>query len=81
MELSNTSVAIATVKIEDSEGKSLQGLAYITHAWRYLFGTFAKKTEAIDVNWEQTVSNPPTQAEVQAIADQVSLLSQALGKT
>lgn len=35
---------------------------------------------AVDMNWTTAVSNPPTQAEVTAIRDQVVILSKVLGR-
>jgi len=75
-ELLNTKVPFAQ-GTADSDGRIS---VFITHAWRTFFGTFVQKDIGIDPDWDQSVSNPPTQAEVEAIRDQVKLLSQAVGK-
>jgi len=87
----NSSAPIATVEGEvlglfDSTGKpvtgSLQALfAYVTPAWRYLFGTFAVTTSAIDPNFSLTADASYSQSQIQQLADQVALLSAQLGKT
>ncbi len=71
-------------ELKDSLGKPVTGAltltSYVTAAWRYLFGTFAQTSVKINPNWTTSVSNPPTQAQVQAIVVQVELLSAQLGK-
>lgn len=71
--------------LQDSLGKPVTGklelVAYITQAWRYLLGTFAQTSSAVDPNWTLSVSEPPTQAQVQALVAQVQLLSKQLGRT
>jgi hypothetical protein len=72
-------------ELKDSQGRAITGklqmFSYVTEAWRYLFGTFAQTSAGIDPNWTTSVSNPPTQAQVQAIVAQVQLLSKQLGRT
>jgi len=87
----NSSAPIASGAIElggelkDSLGKPVTGrvifFASVTEAWRYLFGTFAQTTSDINPNFSLSVSNPPTQAEVEALVVQVQLLSKQLGRT
>jgi hypothetical protein len=87
----NSSAPIASGSIEltgelkDSLGKAVTGrvsfFAGVTEAWRYLFGTFAQTSSAINPNFTLAVSNPPTQAQVQALVAQVALLSKQLGRT
>ena len=50
-------------------------------AWLYFFAGTAQRSSAIDANFTQSISATPTQAEVQALSDQIALLSQQLGKT
>ena len=78
----NTSAPIIDQDVPIAQGATtIHVTGYVTSAWRYIFGLFALKTAAIDPAWTQTVSNPPTQAEVQAIVTQVQLLSQAVGRS
>lgn len=76
----NTSAPIIDVDVTLPDGQTIHISAPVTTAWRYIFGLFALKTTAIDPTWTQTVSNPPTQAQVQAIVAQVELISAALGQ-
>lgn len=86
----NTSAPIAFAQMQlsgellDSQGKPVSGklqiFSSVTAAWRYLFGTFAQTSTEIDPNWGTNVSNPPTQAQVQALVTQVKLLSKQLGR-
>lgn len=87
----NNSAPIAYIHEEDvtglvdSLGKPVSGklelVGYITQAWRYLMGTFAQTSTAINPNFTLTISNPPTQAQVEALVAQVQLLSKQLGRT
>ena len=78
----NTSAPIVDTEVNvPREGGLVRVVGLVTPAWRYLFGLFALKTTVIDPGWTQSVSNPPTQAEVQAIVAQVELLSQSLGRS
>ncbi len=78
----NTSAPIVDLDVTTpKEGATLHISGLVTPAWRYLFGLFALTTPKIDPNWTVSVSNPPTQAQVQAIAAQVKLLSAALGRS
>ncbi len=82
--IASASVALEVGQLMDSLGKPVTGqltvTSYVTTAWRYLFGTFAQTSVGIDPNWTVAVSNPPTQAQVQAIVTQVQLLSKQLGR-
>jgi len=87
-QLPNNSSPITTIEAEveltvSEDGKTARGTVRadgpISSAWRYVFSLFVQSSRAVDPNWTLSVSNPPTQAQVQAIADQVSLLSQAVG--
>ena len=88
----NSSAPIAEVQglepvgLFDSTGKPVTGtlqafFAYVTPAWRYLFGTFAQTTSAIDPNFTLSASATYSQTQMQTLADQVALLSKQLGKT
>lgn len=87
-QLPNSSAPIALVEGEvtlyDDERKPVSGhvslSGIVTLAWRYFFGLFAQTTTLISPTFSQTISNPPTQAEVQALSDQVSLLSAQIGR-
>lgn len=88
----NSSAPIAEVSelepvgLYDSTGKPITGtlqtfFAYVTPAWRYLFGTFAVTTSAIDPNFTLSASKTYSQSDMQALANQVALLSKQLGRT
>lgn len=82
---------LAKVRIGD---KDLEAL--VTQTWRRFFENLWTKfgnaatgwsaptgvgsRGAIDMNWTTTVSNPPTQAEVTSVRDQVVHLQKALGQ-
>jgi len=72
-------------ELTDGQGRPVAGTlsvtSYVTAAWRYLFGTFAQTSPGINPNFTLSVSNPPTQAQVQALVAQVALLSKQLGRT
>ena len=76
-----TSDIIDTEVSVPKDGGIVRVSAPITSAWRYIFSLFAQTTPAIDPAWTQSVSNPPTQAQVEAIVAQVKLLSQVLGRS
>lgn len=86
----NSSAPIAFGQIQlsgeltDGQGKAVSGtlqfFSSVTAAWRYLFGTFAQTSGEITTPYTLAVSNPPTQAEVQALVAQVALLSTQLAK-
>lgn len=90
-QLPNNSSPIAYVHEDDvtglldSLGKPVTGrlelVAYVTSAWRYLMGTFAQTSAGIDPNFSQTAAGTYSQAQMQALADQVALLSKQLGRT
>ena len=74
------------VGLFDSTGKPITGtiaavFAYVTPAWRYLFGTFATTTSAIDPNFSLSAGTTYSQSQLQELADQVALLSKQLGRT
>lgn len=73
-----------SVELQDERGGLVRGSislpAIATLAWRYFLATFAQTSTGIDPGFSQTISNPPTQAEVQALSDQVALLSAQLGR-
>ena len=78
----NTSAPIIDQDVAIPQGATtIHVTGYVTSAWRYIFGLFALKTTVISPTWTQSVSNPPTQAEVEAIVTQVKLLSQSLGRS
>ena len=78
----NTSAPIISVDVDGpKDGGTVHVDGYVTAAWRYIFGLFALKTNAVSPTWTQAVSNPPTQAQVQAIVAQVTLLSKQLGQS
>lgn len=87
----NTSAPLAFASLQlsgeltDGQGKPVTGtlklFSHVTAAWRYLFGTFAQTSTEINPAFTLTVSNPPTQAQVQALVAQVALLSKQLGRT
>ena len=87
----NTSAPIASASVTlvgeltDGSGKPVKGMltitSFVTASWRYLFGTFAQTSAAIVTPYTLTISNPPTQAQVQALVAQVALLSKQLAKT
>jgi hypothetical protein len=87
----NTSAPLAFGQVQlsgellDSTGKPVSGtlkiFSSVTAAWRYLFGTFAQTSASINPNFTLAVSNPPTQAQVEALVAQVALLSKQLGRT
>jgi hypothetical protein len=87
----NNSAAIATVEGEveglyDSLGKpitgSLQALfAYVTPSWRYLFGTFVKRSSSVPATYTSNAEATYNQAQIQDLIDQVSALSKAVGQS
>lgn len=86
----NTSAPIASAQITlagqllDSMGKPVTGtlsvISAVTAAWRYLFGTFAQTSSAINPNFTLTASGSYSQSQMQTLANQVALLSKQLGK-
>ena len=58
----------------------LQLFSYVTPAWRYLFGTFAQTSSAVDPNFSLTAGGAYSQTQMQQLADQVALLSAQLGR-
>jgi len=78
--LLNNSAPIAEGEVLVPEVGNLHIRSYITHAWRMFFSAFVQTSVTIDPNWTTSVSSPPTQAEVEAIRDQVSAISQVLGR-
>jgi len=59
----------------------LQLFSYVTAAWRYLFGTFAQTSSAVDPTFSLTADVGCSQAQMQQLADQVALLSKQLGRS
>lgn len=82
--LANASVTLAG-ELTDAQGKPVRGTltvtSFVTASWRYLFGTFAQTSAGINPNFTLAVSNPPTQAQVEALVTQVALLSKQLGRS
>jgi len=86
----NSSAPIATVEgpvegLYDSLGKpitgSLQALfAYVTPAWRYLFGTFVQRSNTVSASFSQTAGASYSQSDQQALIAQVEALSKVVGK-
>lgn len=88
----NTSAPIATVEGEveglyDSTGKPITGtlqalFAYVTPAWRYLFGTFVVRSMTVDKTYGTGALAAATysQPQVQALIDQVAALSKVVGQ-
>ncbi len=86
----NTSAPIATVEGEveglyDSLGKPITGglqalFAYVTPAWRYLFGTFVVRSSAVSATYSDTADAAYSQSQLQSLIDQVAALSQAVGQ-
>lgn len=80
LSLPNNSQPIAEVDVPREKGGSDRLQCLITHAWRMFFSSTVQTSDVIDPAWTATVSNPPTQAQVTAIRDQVMLISQLLGR-
>ena len=55
--------------------------SYVTSAWRYLFGTFAQTSTNINPAFTLTAGGAYSQTQMQALADQVALLSKQLGRS
>jgi hypothetical protein len=87
----NANAPIASLDIElageltDSKGGAVTGklaaFAYVTSAWRYLFGTFAQTSSAISPTFSLTAQPAYSQSDMQSLADQVALLSRQLGRS
>ena len=85
----NASAPIATISgavegLMDSTGKPVTGslqtlMAYVTPAWRYLFGTFVTRSSAVNANYTDTASTTYDAAQLQALINQVAALSAAVG--
>ena len=71
-------------ELTDSRGGAVVGtvelFSYVTAAWRYLFGTFAQTTTAVNPNFSLTAGSAYSQSQLQQLADQVALLSKQLGR-
>lgn len=93
MQLGNASGPLASVQaivpiegqLMDSLGKPVTGTlklrlqAYISQQWRYLMGQFAQKSPSISRSFSLKADVGYSQAQMQALADQVALLSQQVG--
>lgn len=86
----NTSAPIAEINqdvegLMDSQGKPVTGtlnlVARVTASWRYLFGTFVQRSASVNPTFSLTANVGYSQAQIQALADQVAALSAAVGKT
>lgn len=88
----NTNAPIAVSQIDlsgnelkDSLGGAVTGnvhvIGYVTAAWRYLFGTFAQTTTAVNPNFTLTAGATYSQTTLQELIDQVKLLSKQLGRS
>jgi len=69
----------------DSTGKPVTGtlqtmMAYVTPAWRYLFGTFVTRSAAVSSTYSDTASATYDQAQVQKLMNQVAALSKVVGQ-
>jgi hypothetical protein len=87
----NTSSPIATfggddvMGLYDSLGKPITGslqvmMAYVTPAWRYLFGTFIVRSASVSASYSDTAQAAYNQTQLQNLIDQVAALSKAVGK-
>lgn len=86
----NTSSPIAEINQEvegllDSSGKPITGtlslVARVTSSWRYLFGTFVQRSASVNPTFSLTADVGYSQAQIQALSDQVAALSAAVGKS
>ena len=89
----NTSSPIAQAEVDvaasgpllDSLGKPVTGTLTITAAvtatWRYLFGTFVQRSASVNPTFSLTADVGYSQAQIQALSDQVAALSAAVGKS
>ena len=82
----NTSSPIAEINQEvegllDSSGKPITGtlslVARVTSSWRYLFGTFVQRSASVNPTFSLTADVGYSQAQIQALSDQVAALSAA----
>ena len=71
----------------DSTGKPVTGklqvmMAYVTPAWRYLFGTFVVRSTTVSATYGDGVLAAATysQSQVQSLIDQVAALSKVVGQ-
>lgn len=69
----------------DSLGKPITGMLQaitvnVTSSWRYLFGTFVQRTNSVNPAYTATAGVAYSQAQIQALIDQVAALSKAVGK-
>ena len=89
----NTSAPIASFGEEevmglyDGQGKPVTGtlqamFAYVTPAWRYLFGTFVVRSTTVSKTYGDGVLAAATysQSQVQSLIDQVAALSKVVGQ-
>lgn len=76
-----TSAQTLPKQIPNSSAEFVDEQRVLTIWGRYIFGLFAAKSSSVNPAFTIVVSNPPTQAEVQAIANQVAALCAAVGKT
>jgi hypothetical protein len=87
----NTSAPIASFGEEDvmglydSAGKPITGklqamMAYVTPAWRYLFGTFVVRSSSVSSTYSDTASVTYSQTQIQALINQVAALSKVVGQ-
>ncbi len=90
----NTSAPIASFggedvgdELNDSTGKAITGrlpmmMAYVTPAWRYLFGTFVVRSTTVSKTFGtgELAAASYSQSQVQALIDQVAALSKVVGQ-
>jgi hypothetical protein len=89
LQLPNTSQPIAEIDtpvqgLIDSQGKPITGQlkvsAVVTQAWRYLFGTFVQRSASVPSTFTLTAGASYSQTQMQTLIDQVTALSNAVGK-
>lgn len=79
-QLLNSSAPLTNVEVEFPDGSRRTFDGMLTQAWRYIFGLFVQSSTSVSPTWTQSVSNPPTQAEIQAIVAQVVAISKVVGR-
>ena len=67
----------------DGMGKPVTGtlniLASVTQAWRYLFGTFVQRSSSVSQSFSLTAGAAYSQTDMQTLIDQVEALSKVVG--
>lgn len=76
-----TSARALPAQLPNNSAPMVDGEGLLTIWGRYVFSLFAVKTTSVNPTFSIVVSNPPTQAEVQSIANQVAALCAAVGKS